>query len=78
MKKVNAVKTTFRCKHCGGRLILMEKHGVLFFGCLRCDCYVIIPEWRLKEFKYGNLFNWKALMEYAYDTYIDVRESVCQ
>jgi len=77
MGKVNKTKTTFRCK-CGSRLIIMEKHGALYFGCPRCDCYVVIPQWRLKEFEHGNLFNWKALMEYAYDTYIDVRAAVCR
>ena len=78
MGKVKNVVTTFRCSYCGDRLILMEKHGVLFFGCPRCDCYLIIPQWRLKEFKYGNFFNWKGLMKYAYNTYLDARESVCR
>ena len=78
--KTSAIKTTFRCNHCSSRLVIIEdkRNNVAFFGCPKCDCYIVIPPWRLKEFKHRSFFNWKAFMEHMYRSYIDARDSVCQ
>jgi len=81
MEKIkNAIKTTFRCKHCKTRLVIVEdrRNNVLMFGCQKCDCYLIIPEWRMNEFKRKKFFDWQGFMKYAYNTYLDARDSVCQ
>ncbi len=78
--KTYGIKTTFQCHRCDNHLVLIEdkRNDVMFFGCPRCDCYVIVPSWRLKEFKHGNYFNWRKLMKYAYHTYLEARDMVCQ
>jgi hypothetical protein len=79
MEKVkNPVKTTFRCSRCRKRLVIVERGNVTLFGCPRCDCYVVLLPWQLREFRRGNFFNWRGLMKYAYNVYLDARDSVCQ
>ncbi len=80
MEKAEMIKTTFMCRHCKSRLVITEdRHNkVLIFGCPKCDCYLIIPEWRLKEFKHKGFFDWKGFMRYAYNTYLEARDLVCE
>jgi ssDNA-binding Zn-finger/Zn-ribbon topoisomerase 1 len=79
-KAKTKVKTTFRCNRCSNNLVIVEdKHNnVTFFGCPKCDCYIIVLPWQVKEFRRRRYFNWKGFMKYIYRSYVDARESVCK
>jgi len=79
MEKAKTVKTEFKCK-CKTRLVIVEdrRHNVLMFGCPRCGCYLVIPEWRIREYVNRNFIDWRGLMKYAYKGYLDARDAVCQ
>jgi hypothetical protein len=80
MEKTENVETSFKCSRCHNSLVILEdkRDNVTLFGCLKCDCYVVLLPWHLKEFKRGKFFNWKGLMRYIYRTYLDARDLVCQ
>lgn len=79
-KMNNAVKMAFRCSRCRGHLAIVEdkRDNVALFGCPRCDCYLVLLPWHLREFRRRSFFDWKGLMEYIYKTYLDARDSVCK
>jgi len=76
--ETNVIKTTFQCPRCGRNLIITEKKGITFFGCTKCDCYIIVQPWQVREFKRGGYFNWRDFMKYIYRSYINARDYVCK
>jgi len=79
MEKAKTVKTTFKCG-CKTRLVIVEdrRNNVLMFGCPRCDCYLVIPEWRMREYIRRNFIDWKGLMKHAYKSYLDAHDAICR
>jgi phage FluMu protein Com len=77
-KAKNVIETTFRCMRCKKNLVITEKQGVTFFGCPRCDCYVIVLQWQIREFRHKGHFNWRGFMKYLYRSYLDAREFICK
>jgi len=76
-KAKDAFKTEYRCR-CGNPLAIVEDKQTTLFGCDRCDCYIILLPWQLREFRRKNYFDWKGLMKYAYNTYLEARRFVCK
>ncbi|MFZ8808417.1 MAG: hypothetical protein ACO2PN_09970 [Pyrobaculum sp.] len=70
------LKTTFRCT-CGKRLVLLEEVGTAMFGCERCQCYVIVTNSRIKQYRYSGMFNWRRFMKDLYNSYIEAHRYVC-
>jgi hypothetical protein len=77
MEKASMVKTEFKCR-CKRRLVFMEQNNIILFGCPRCDCYLVILPWQVRDFKRNGFFDWRGFMKYVYSTYLDARDSVCQ
>jgi hypothetical protein len=79
MDSKTRIATTFRCPSCRRRLVFEDVGGVnaVFFGCPRCECYVIVTNSRVKLYSYGNMFSWKRFMSDLYAAYIEARKYIC-
>jgi len=79
MEKAKVViKTSYRCPRCSKNLVIVEDRGVAFFGCVKCDCYLIVQRWQIREFKRKRYFDWRGLMEYLFSSYVDLRKTTCK
>jgi hypothetical protein len=76
MKSKTRIITTLKCI-CGRRLVIEEMPDVTLFGCRACQCYVVATNSKIKPYSYGNVFNWKKLMEDLYAAYLEAREYIC-
>jgi len=80
MEEEVVIKTELACPRCGGRLELVETEkdrDVLYLGCPRCLCYVVLfpsmARWYIN--RRAMRFDWRRMMRDAYRSYIDLIHS---